>query len=166
MSELLRLNLSDDEAGSTAREYTVLPTGSYICNIIEVNEKTVKPGSNNVGKPYWNVKLVVDQGHKEYDGKPIYANLMLFKGAAFLVVQLVRATFPELIEGNDISIPRPESLCGKRVTVVGRKFVAGSDIKKGGKPTGRKRDTDQFEVTGFKTVEEPARPAGNTTLLS
>ena len=156
----LRLNLSDQEASSKAREYSVLPTGAYACNIVEIKEETVSPTSKNAGKPYWNVKLIVDQG-SQYDGKPIYTNLMLFEGALYLAKQLVEILFPDMIEGSQISIPGPDAFYGKRVQVVGVKYAAGSRIKN----THKIRENDQFEVKGFKSVDEPTR-TGTSSLLS
>lgn len=159
----LRLNLSDNEAKSTAREFTVLPTGTYICNIVEIKQEEVKPGSQNAGKPYWNVLFVVDQG-SEYDGRRIYTNLMLFEGAAFLVKQLVEVLFPEMLEGNQLTIPDADAFIGKQVAVVGRKFAAGSSIKRGGKIVGT-RDTDEFSVAGFKAAGTVVKKTGDSSLL-
>lgn len=159
----LRLNLSDNEANSKAREFTVLPTGSYNCNIVEIKEETVKPGSQNAGKPYWNVLFVVDQGD-QYDGRRIYTNLMLFEGAAFLIKQLVEVLFPDMLEGNQLSIPEPEAFEQKKVAVIGRKFVAGSSIKRGGKIIGT-RDTDEFSVSGFKAADQQQKKSSDSSLL-
>lgn len=161
----LRLNLSDNEAKSTAREFSVLPTGTYPCNIVEIKQEEVKPGSLNAGKPYWNVLFVVDGApDKQYDGRRIYTNLMLFEGAAFLIKQLVEVLFPEMLEGNQLSIPDADAFIGKKVAVVGRKFPAGSSIKRGGKIVGT-RDTDEFSVSGFKAADTLVKKTGDTSLL-
>lgn len=159
-----KLNLSDNEAKSTAREFSVLPTGTYLCNIVEVKEEVVKPGSQNAGKPYWNVLFVVDQGDKQYDGRRIYTNLMLFEGAAFLIKQLVEVLFPEMLEGNQLTIPDSDAFIGKKVAVLGRKFPAGSSIKRGGKIVGT-RDTDEFSVSGFKAADQQQKKTGDSSLL-
>ena len=164
----LRINLSDEEASSKAREYTVLPTGRFTCNITEIKEVAVKnAASQNFGKPYWNVKFVVDQGapNDKYDGTAVYANIMLFEGAAYLITQLVKAIFPESVVGNTLDIPSAEAFLYKRVQLTGVKYPEGSDIKKGGKVTG-KRERDQFEVKGFIALSEDSRPSSNTGLLS
>lgn len=163
---MLRLNLSDQEANSKAREFSVLPTGAYNCNIVEIKSEQVSPTSKNAGKPYWNMKLIVDQEGSQYNGKPIYTNIMLFEGALYLAKQLVEVLFPDMIaivDGNtQMSIPGPDAFYGKRVQVVGVKYAAGSKIKN----TQRTRENDQFEVKGFKSVNEPTRSGGNTSLLS
>lgn len=159
----LKLNLTDQEAKSTAREFTVLPTGTYLCNIVEIKPQEVKPGSQNSGKPYWNVLLVVDQGG-QYDGRRIYTNLMLFEGAAFLIKQAVEILFPEMLDGNSLTIPDPEAFEGKRIAIVGRKYAMGSSIKRGGKIVGT-RDNDEFAVTGFKAADETTKTTSKTSLL-
>lgn len=163
-----KLNLSDNEANSTAREFTVLPTGAYLCNIVDIKEEVVKPGSQNAGKPYWNVLFVVDQDgteeDKKYNGRRIYTNLMLFEGAAFLIKQLVEALFPEMLEGNQLTIPDPEAFLQKQVLVLGRKFAAGSNIKRGGKVVGT-RDTDEFSVSGFRPANTQQKKSGDSSLL-
>lgn len=159
----LRLNLTDNEAKSTAREFTVLPTGAYLSNIVEIKEEQVKPGSQNAGKPYWNVLFVVDQGD-QYDGRRIYTNLMLFEGAAFLIKQLVEVLFPEMLEGNQLTIPDSDAFIGKKVSIIGRKFPAGSSIKRGGKIVGT-RDTDEFSVSGFKKADQAQKKTGDSSLL-
>lgn len=161
----LRLNLTDNEAKSTAREFTVLPTGAYLCNIVEIKEEQVKPGSQNAGKPYWNVMFVVDQaGDQTYNGRRIYTNLMLFEGAAFLIKQLVEVLFPDMLDGNQLSIPESDAFIGKQVLVIGRKFAAGSSIKRGGKVVGT-RDTDEFSVSGFKKADQAQKKTGDSSLL-
>lgn len=162
----LHLNLTDQEASSKAREYTVLPTGSYACNIVEIKEEVVRPGSDNTGKPYWNVQFTVDEPGSEYDGRYIYSNLMMFEGAAFLIKQLVEVLFPDMLDGNQLSIPEADAFQAKKVRVVGTKYSAGSSIKKRGKIVG-KRENDAFEVKGFKSIEDaPSRKssAGNSLL--
>lgn len=159
----LKLNLTDQEAKSTAREFSVLPTGTYLCNIVEVKDAEVKPGSPNAGKPYYNIRLVVDQGG-QYDGRPIYTNIMLFEGAAFLAKQLVEVLFPDMIDGNQLTIPDPDAFEGKRVAVVGRKYSAGSNIIRNKKIVGT-RDADEFQVTGFKAADQAEKTTTKPSLL-
>lgn len=153
----LRLNLSDDEAKSEVRNYEVLPNGEYMCKIIEVLSKEVQPGKKHSGKPYYNIKFIVDEG--KYEGRSLFSNVMLFEGALYSAKQLVEAVAPHLIEGNNISIPTPEYLEGKSVIVVGVKYGAGS--KRKDKTT---RENDQFEVKGFKSANSPVK-TGDASLL-
>lgn len=144
----LRLNLTDNEAKSVARSYEVLPTGSYLCNIVGIDEKEVGQGAN-AGKPFWNIHFVVDAANGKYEASHIYTNVMLFEGALYSAKQLVESIFPEQLNGNSINIPAPEAFYGKQVLVIGQKFKEGSEIKRQGKVAGT-RDKDTFEVRGFK----------------
>lgn len=160
----LKLNLSDQEAKSEAREFKVLPTGTYICNIVEVKDAVVGPNSqNNAGKPYWNVRFVVDQGD-QYDGRNIFSNIMLFEGALYSIKQLVSALFPDNIVGSEIEIPEPDAFEGKKVAVVGRKYAEGSAIKRGGKVIGT-READEFAVSGFRAVDQKLKQTTKNDLL-
>lgn len=161
----LKLNMSDDEAKSEARSFQVLPTGDYLCNIVEIKEDSVKPGSLNTGKPYWNVRFVVDSANGAYEGRTLYANVMLFEGALFAIKQLVEAVFPEFVEGNELTVPEPDAFEGKQVVITGVKFPAGSKIKRKNQVTGT-RDRDTFEVKGYKPADRVTRKiTSNSELL-
>ena len=144
----LRLNLTDSEAKSVARSFEVLPTGSYLCNVVGIDEKEVSQGVN-ADKPFWNIHFVVDVTNGKYEGSHIYTNVMLFEGALYSAKQLVESVFPDQVDGNSINIPAAEAFYGKQVVVIGQKFKEGSEIKRQGKVTGH-REKDVFEVRGFK----------------
>lgn len=150
--EGLRLNLTDQEAKSEARSYKVPPSGAYLCNIVELNDEVVKPGSENAGKPYWRARFVIDQG-SEYDGTPLFSNIMLFEGAAFQIKQLVQAVFPELLEGNDLRVPASDAFLGKQIMVTGVKHKEGTNMMRKGKIVGT-YEKDQFDVKGFRAVDK------------
>jgi hypothetical protein len=159
----LKLNLSDQEAQSEARSFEVLPTGQYLCNIVEIKEETVKPGSTNTGKPYWNVRFVVDEG--KYEGRTIYANIMLFEGALYGIKQLVQAVFPDNVAGNELTVPDPLDFEGRQVVVTGQKNLAGSKIKRKGAVIGT-RDRDTFEVKGYRAADQTrAKTTSKSDLL-
>lgn len=150
--EGLRLNLTDQEAKSEARTYEVPPSGAYVCNIVELNDEVVKPGSDNAGKPYWRARFVIDQG-SPHDGTPLFSNIMLFEGAAYQIKQLVEAVFPDLLEGKSLSIPASDAFLGKQIVVTGVKHREGSNMVRKGKIVG-KYEKDQFDVKGFRAVDK------------
>lgn len=160
----LRLNMSQDEASSEARSFTVLPTGEYLCNIVAVKPETVRPGSENAGKDYWNINFVVDEG--EYAGRSIYANVMLFEGALYAIKQLAAAIFPEDVDliNNDLIVRDPDQYEGKQVVVTGLKYAQGSNIKRKGRIIG-KRDRDVFEVKGYKPTDQVPKTTDKPSLL-
>lgn len=157
----LKLNLSDQEANSKARSTFVPPTGEYLCNIVEVQEKEVKPGAKNAGKPFWNIRFVVDQGDNKYDGSSIFSNVMLFEGALYSIKQLVESVFPELVNGQELTVPDPEAFEGKQVVVVGIKRAAGSKDKK----SQRVIEQDTFDVRGFKPSTAKPKTTEKSELL-
>lgn len=156
----LKLNLSDQEAESKVRSFTPLPSGEYLCNIVEISEKSVKETAKNAGKPYWNIRFVVDQGD-QYDGRNIFSNVMLFEGALYSIKQLVEAVFPEMVSGNELNVPDAEAFEGKQVVVVGLRYPAGSKEKK----TGRIREQDEFDVRGYKPANVARKKTADTSLL-
>ena len=161
---VLRLNMSDEEASSQARSYTVLPSGDYVCNIVNIKPEQVRPESDNAGKDYWNIQFVVDEG--EYAGRSIYANVMLFEGALFAIRQLAGAVFPEDVDlaSNKLEVRNPGDYEGKKVIVTGIKYNAGSSIKRRGKIAG-KRDRDVFEVKGYRSVDQVNKSTDKPSLL-
>lgn len=161
--EGLKLNLSDQEVKSEARTYEIPPSGAYVCNIVELGDEVVKPGSENSGKPYWRARFVIDQG-STFDGTPLFSNIMLFEGAAFQIKQLVQAVFPELLDGNELFIPSSEAFIGKQVVVTGLKHKAGSNMVRKGKIVGR-YEKDQFDVKGFKAADTVAKKTANDSDL-
>lgn len=160
----LKLNMSSEEAKSEPRSFQVLPTGEYLCNIVEIKEEIVKPGSTNADKPFWNIRFVVDSANNGYEGRTIYTNVMLFEGALFAIKQLVEAIFPENINHNELNVPESSDFEGKQVVVSGVKYLAGSKIKRKGVVTGT-RDRDTFEVKGYKSAGQIIKSTKDSSLL-
>lgn len=154
----LKVNFSQNEASSTARE--VVPSGSYLCNITDVETKQVNPGSQNSGKPYWNLRFTIDEG--PYAGNNIFGNVMLFKtdkdGTLSSLAQLLKAIGYEIVEG-DMELPEDEELSGKQVVVVGRKLLAGYDKKAG------KELPDRFRISGYKKPSTQMKSGAGSSML-
>lgn len=157
MSEPLRLNLTNEEANSKARSYVPPPTGTYLCNITEIEERPVKVGAKNAGKLYWRISFVIDDG--KFAGTPFRSNIMLFEGSLHYAKQLVESVFPHMVEDNAISIPNAEAFLGKQVQVTGKRFEAGSTQK-----GGYVRENPIFEVKGFMPAGAKQK-TGDTSLL-
>lgn len=152
----LKVNFSKDEAESAPRE--VLPTGEYHCKIVEIETRDVKPTSPNAGKPFWNVKFVVQSD--KYAGQSIYSNIMLFEGKEGTLgslSQFLKALGYEIIPG-EFELPEEDSLIGRDINVKGVKLPAGYNAK-------AKRDLpERFNVNGYKPASVVTK-AGDTQFL-
>lgn len=142
----LKVNFSQDEADSKAR--VVLPTGEYVVSVVDVETKEVKPGSPNVGKPYWNLRFVVQEG--KYEGNSAFSNIMLFSteksGTLSTLSQFLKALGYDITPG-EFELPEDEEIQGKTIVIVGRKFPAGPDRKSG------KDLPERFQITGYKKLD-------------
>lgn len=135
----LRVNISSKEAESTSLD--VLPSGKYLCNIVEGSIEEVKPGKKNVGKPYWKLRFVVQDG--TFAGRNIYSTVMLFEGALYSLSQLMKALGYD-VNAGDITVPDVSDIEGKTVIVRGQKKPASTDPE-----TGRDMP-ERFEVKGYQ----------------
>jgi len=158
MSQRLKVNFSQDEAESQVRE--IPPSGTYLCSVVDVDMKEVKPGSPNVGKPFWNIRFVVQDG--KYAGSSIFSNVMLFSteksGTLSQLSQFLKALGYTITPG-EFEIPDDEELQGKQITVTGRKVPAGTD--KNGKDF-----NEQFRVSGFKAADASGmKSTSNSSVL-
>ena len=150
----LKVNFSQDEAESTARE--VVPTGEYACKIVEIQDREVKPGSLNVGKPYWNIRFVVQDG--PYAGSSLYGNIMLFEGkdgTLSTLSQFLKAMGFD-VQAGEFELPEIEELVSRDVNVRGTKYPAGN--VKG------KELPERFQIKGYKSAGVVAK-AGSSSLL-
>ncbi len=158
MSERLKVNFSQEEADS--KVYEIPPSGTYLCSVVDVELKFVKPGSQNVGKPFWNIRFVIQDGR--YAGSSIFSNVMLFSteksGTLSQLSQLLKALGFTITPG-DFEVPEDEELQGKMLMVTGRKVAAGTD--KNGKDF-----NEQFRVSGFKVADTSGmKSTSNSSVL-
>lgn len=154
----LKVNFSQDEADSQVRE--IPPTGTYLCSIVDISIKEVKPGSQNAGKPFWNIRFVVQDGR--YAGSSIFSNVMLFSteksGTLSQLSQFLKALGYAVTQG-EFEVPDDEELQGKTLMVTGRKVPAGTD--KNGHDY-----NEQFRVSGFKKADASgSKVSGNSSIL-
>lgn len=124
MADELRINLSAEEKGSEAREFEVLPGGKYWVKITDGEVREVvnppKPGKqDNRGKPYWRLEHVIQDG--PYEGRMLWNNVMLFAGAGYTLVQILKAT-GHPVEGDSVVVPPLEEFIGEDVFVTVKKM--------------------------------------------
>lgn len=136
----LKLNFSSEEATSASLD--VLPSGKYLCNLVEGSVEEVKPGKKNVGKPYWKLRFVVQDG--KFAGRNIYGTVMLFEGALYSLSQILKALGYDIAPG-EIFVPDVSELEGKTLIVRGQKKPASTD------ESGRDIP-ERFEVKGYQAA--------------
>lgn len=152
----LKLNFSENEANSAPRE--IAATGEYHCKVTEIQHKEVNPGSKNAGKPYWNIKFVIQDNPKDYS--PLYSNIMLFEGedgTLGSLAQFLKAVGFEITAGT-VELPDPDMLEGRDLVIRGVKKPAGYDAR------AKRELNERFQVTGYKKYTGAVK-TGNTSLL-
>lgn len=109
----LHVDFSSEELASEGRSYDPVPTGKYYCKITNIETRYSTSLKNN-GKPYWAVELTVQEG--TYDKRKFWANVMLFEGALYSLVQMLKALDlgEALKTGN---VPDPDDLITRDVDV-------------------------------------------------
>lgn len=153
MTQPLKVNFSSEEAASTVRE--VPPSGEYTVNITDGKVREVKPGRKNVGKRYWQLTFVIQEG--PYAGTSLMASVMLFDEALYSLSQLLKA-LDYNINAGEFVVPELDELIGQTVNVRGYKMpprtVDGQEL------------SERFEIKGYKkaNVVKSASSAASTLL--
>ncbi len=152
---MLRVNFSEEEANSEAFDFTPVPTGKYLCAITEV-ETRFSNSEKNKGKPYWAVTLTIQNGI--YDGRKLWANVMLFDGALYTLAQLMKA-----IGRADVlqtgQLPSADELLGKQVITTVSKIKDKYKMDK----EGSEEVLFKNEVKGFKPVSDAVASVGSNS---
>lgn len=153
----LRVNFSEEEASSEARDFDPLPGGKYLCKITDYEVRYSTSEKNN-GKPYWAITLTVQDG--KYEGRKVWSNVMLFNGALYSLAQLLKAIGREdaLKSGK---IPNGDELLGKDVVI---NLAKQRDTYK----EQQYDDGEKYfknEVKGFKSADSLAGASGEGSLL-
>lgn len=149
----LRVNFSEKEASSAPRE--IPPTGEYTVAITDGEIKEVQPGKKNSGKPFWQLKYVIQDG--AYEGTSLMSSIMLFDGALYSFAQLMRALGYELPKQGAFEAPTLDDIIGKTINVRGTKMPPKTD--------GERELPERFEIKGYKKVNKAAAKADNNSLL-
>lgn len=148
-----KLNFTEQEAASEARERSDLPSGSYLVDITDAELNEVQAGPNK-GKPMVNFEFTVveDSFAGQFTGRKAWSLVMLFEGALYSAAQLMKAV--DLVPGHD-DFPDIEEWLGKRIVMVGQQEDAKAKDPSGatdakGKPK---------YVTKYEDVPDPTDPA-------
>lgn len=148
----IKVNFSDKEAGAEALSFDPIPSGTYHACITNIELRECGPESKNAGKNYWNVEFTVQDG--EFEDRKLWTNAMLFEGALYTVVQMMKACgFAGLIDKGEI--PDADDFISKHVYI---------NVKKLRDTYHEERDGDgepqwKNEVKGIKAYDENVSPA-------
>jgi len=159
----IKVVLSNEEASS--KPFELLPKGNYKVTVSDVALKESK-SAKNPGKPFYSMELTITEG--KYEGRKLFANVMLWQGAGFTLGQLLQAAGISEGQGGEVVVPGPEwwiSKCPDMIAVVRiQRERTVSDPATGEKKTYDERN----EVSGFKKVEAgvATAAAGNSLLPS
>jgi hypothetical protein len=137
----LRVDFSQQESSSEARDFTPIPSGKYRVAVTDV-EVRFSTSSKNKGKPYYAVTLTVQDG--PYEKRKLWANVMLFNGALYSLVQIMKAMGLRA-EGQGIKPPTADELQGETFIVSVVKQVDDWKVKKQ-----KEEDTYDPSVKPFK----------------
>jgi|SRR5689334_9101919 len=121
----LRVNFSEKEAQSEARDFDPLPSGKYHVSITEVTVERSQ-SKKNPGKPYYAFQVTVQEG--KYENRKLYGNCMLWAGAGYTLVQIMKAMGKPL-NGN---VPTPDELEGYHFVVSVANIVDTYKVEKDG----------------------------------
>jgi hypothetical protein len=122
----LRVNFSEKEESSEARDFTPIPTGKYHVAITDVEVKKCGPESKNPGKPFYAITVTVQDG--PFENRKLWGNVMLFEGALYSLVQILKA------QGLALSgrVPTPDELIGTHYVCQVANQVDEYKVKKDG----------------------------------
>jgi len=122
--------MSGKEADATPRDPEPLPGGKYLCAISDVELRFSTSEKHN-GDPYYGMQFTVidDVAAGKYIDRKCWANVMLFEGALYSIVQILKALGYTIDGAGDLEVPEPEWFLGQELVVVGIKKgeTKGSD---------------------------------------
>lgn len=158
----IKVNVSGKEASSQI--LTPIPAGWYKLTISDCDLKQVtnapQPGKkDNRGEAYYALEFTVAEG--EYEGRKVYSNAMLFAGALYTIVQLMKGLGMEVNEG-ELEIPEPEDLLGGQVWALVK--VQG-ERKVGDKTYDARNDIKGFRAKDEGDPDTTTQAAAKTTSL-
>jgi hypothetical protein len=140
-----------------------MPTGKYVVAVTNVEIKRSN-SEKNKGKPYYALQLTVQEG--KYEDRKLFANVMLWAGAAYSLVQIHKAIGHPL----NGTVVTPDALLGAKMIVSVKNIVDDYKVEKdgwtpedGAKP--RKNEVGSFfKYTGALPVAGQATSNGNSLL--
>lgn len=119
MSEGIRVNFSQKEADAAPRDVEPLPSGKYLCTVTGV-ELRFSTSEKNEGKPYYAVEFTVvdDLASGAYLDRKCWSNVMLFEGALYSCVQILKTQNIDVNQGT-FDVPPADEWLGWQMVVAG-----------------------------------------------
>jgi hypothetical protein len=142
------LNFSDKEAASEAREFSVLPSGTYLVRVDD-GEMKESTSEKNYGKPYVSFTFEITEDNTaegKYVGQKAWSNVMLFAGALYSAAQMMKAVDLDPKSGD--KFPPIEWWIGKEMVIV----TAQENAKTKDEATGRYVDKTELDENGKTRV--------------
>lgn len=152
MTQPLKVNFSTNEASSEAR--VIPPSGEYTVNITDGEIREVKPGKKNTGKPFWQLKFVIQDG--PYAGISLMSSIMLFDGALYSFAQLMKALGFDVTAG-DFEVPALDDIIGKTINVKG--------YKRPPETKDNQELNERFEIRNYKSSGKPSANSASASIL-
>jgi hypothetical protein len=149
VSDGFRINISDKEAASEGRSAELLPRGDYHLKCTDGSLESCGPESKNPGKPYYNLEFTVQSG--PHTGRKLFTNAMLFEGALYTIVQVMKGMGLSVTEG-EMEVPSIDE-------IVGTDFI-GSVSKQPERTVGEKTFDARNEIKGLRAYAPDFTPAG------
>lgn len=107
----MTVNVSEKEAESKA--FDDLPAGKYWTKITDISVEESK-SEKNLGKPYFRFEFTIQDG--KYEDQHIWANAMLWDGALYTIINILKALGEDVNEGK-LDVPDPEWFIGRDIIV-------------------------------------------------
>jgi hypothetical protein len=149
-SDGFRINISSKEASAEGRSTALLPRGDYHVKVTDGSIEECSPTAKNAGKPYYNLELTIQSG--PHEGRKLYDNAMLFEGALYTIVQIMKALGHNVEEGEMI-VPSLDEIIGQDFIVAVRKEPA-------------KGDYDERNAVKSYMKYDPSKPLGGATAVA
>lgn len=170
-SDGFSLNFSDKEAASEAREFSTLPSGSYLVRVDD-GEMKESTSDKNYGKPYVSFTFVLVGDHTpegKYVGQKAWSNVMLFEGALYSAAQMMKAVGLDPKRGD--KFPPIEWWIGKEMVILGQQEPAKTKDEATGKyvnktetgEDGKEHIVKRFEVKGYRAADTWKKQGGTAS---
>jgi uncharacterized protein DUF669 len=163
--EDLRVDFSSQEASSEGRDFSPVPTGKYHVRVDNIEWKKCGPNAKaaNVGKPFWNIDMIIQEG--EHAGRHLFDSCMLFSGALYTLAQLMKAIGKEVGEGS-FKIPSVDEVINQEFVVfVQRKRDSYREKENGDGVPQYKNDVKSYFPLSEANLQSASAKSGSGALL-